>query len=226
MGSSLTTAAVLQAFCEEIHLQGGNVNDVFDDGARCIARSVLPRIEDVTRGDRLRGGVAMKAHDREIWIYPYVFRLVCSNGAIMAQTLASRQITVFACLDDEDILSDLHQGVRACCDSDVFAVPFSQINATRNATADMALNLMPLLSRISGAHAQQAMGEILRRFFEDGDRTQFGLMNAVTSVARDTADPETRWNLEKLGGAIPALAIRPVPARPPVRGNRKAAFVS
>ncbi len=27
-------------------------------------------------------------------------------------------------------------------------------------------------------------------------------MNAVTSVARDTADPEVRWRLEEMGGGI------------------------
>ena len=50
---------------------------------------------------------------------------------------------------------------------------------------------------------------ILGRFTTEGDTSRFGLMNAVTSVARDTRDPELRWSLEKLGGGIPA-AILPV----------------
>jgi len=32
-------------------------------------------------------------------------------------------------------------------------------------------------------------------------------MNAVTSVARDTRDPELRWRLEELGGGIPAMLV-------------------
>jgi hypothetical protein len=28
-------------------------------------------------------------------------------------------------------------------------------------------------------------------------------MNAVTSVARDTQDPDLRWRLEELGGGLP-----------------------
>ena len=45
-----------------------------------------------------------------------------------------------------------------------------------------------------------------------GDLTPYGLMNAVTSVARDEPDPETRWKLESLGGAVPALlTVRPPP---------------
>ena len=41
-------------------------------------------------------------------------------------------------------------------------------------------------------------------------------MNAVTSVARDTRDPETRWRLEELGGGIAILAARG-PGRSPDR---------
>jgi hypothetical protein len=52
--------------------------------------------------------------------------------------------------------------------------------------------------------------DILRRYEQGQDRSRFGLMNAVTSAARDTRDPELRWGLEELGGGIPAL-------RPPVR---------
>jgi hypothetical protein len=38
-------------------------------------------------------------------------------------------------------------------------------------------------------------------------------MNAVTSVARDTRDPELRWRLEELGGGVP-IAVRPRSPRP------------
>ena len=37
-------------------------------------------------------------------------------------------------------------------------------------------------------------------------------MNAVTSLVRDTRDPEVRWRLEELGGGIPALVA---PTRKP-----------
>jgi hypothetical protein len=46
----------------------------------------------------------------------------------------------------------------------------------------------------------------------------FGFMNAVTAVARDTRDPETRWRLEELGGAVPLVRpTRPKPLRGAVR---------
>ena len=41
---------------------------------------------------------------------------------------------------------------------------------------------------------------------------RYGLMNAITSVARDTDDRELRWNLEKLGGDV-IFARVPIPSR-------------
>jgi hypothetical protein len=53
---------------------------------------------------------------------------------------------------------------------------------------------------------------IVRRFEAGRDGSILGLVNAVTSVARDTADPETRWRLEELGGGM--LARLPDRAKP------------
>ena len=46
-------------------------------------------------------------------------------------------------------------------------------------------------------------------------------MNAVTSVARDTRDPELRWRLEEFGGGIPVAMPERDPGGPP-RGGRRA----
>ena len=54
------------------------------------------------------------------------------------------------------------------------------------------------------------IARIYDRFTQSGDLTSFGLMNALTSVARDEPDPEQRWRLEELGGAVPArLSLEP-----------------
>jgi hypothetical protein len=46
------------------------------------------------------------------------------------------------------------------------------------------------------------------------ERTQFGLMQSITAVARDQRDPEVRWRLEELGGGVPVLNL---PAHGPRR---------
>src|SRR5438067_1615114 len=89
---SLTTEEILAAFTDEIASHRGRVTDTFDDGRRLFARSVVPLIEAVRPGDQLQGGVALKATDDEVCVYPYIFRLICRNGAIMAHTIAERPV--------------------------------------------------------------------------------------------------------------------------------------
>src|SRR5262249_37430897 len=55
------------------------------------------------------------------------------------------------------------------------------------------------------------LAQIMDEYFREGDRSQFGLANAVTAVARETRDPELRWNLGGFGGGI---AIASLPPRP------------
>jgi len=85
--------------------------------------------------------------------------------------------------------------------------------------ADLALAMMPMITRMPARLAAEMVQMIMRRHNEGRDRSRFGLMNAVTSVARDTRDPELRWRLEELGGGIPALIRSPRPRPSNVRAD-------
>jgi hypothetical protein len=77
---------------------------------------------------------------------------------------------------------------------------------------DFALTLTPFLSQLrtrTGGAASGIFMAIMDRFFEGRDPSRFGLMNAVTSVARDTSDPEVRWRLEEFGGGVPVAVQEP-----------------
>ncbi len=78
--------------------------------------------------------------------------------------------------------------------------------------ADLALHLMSALSSFPGRPSGDLLAQVMFRFAEGSDRSVFGLMNAATSLARDQADPELRWRLEKFGGDIPAM-VRRLPTR-------------
>ena len=68
------------------------------------------------------------------------------------------------------------------------------------------LTQLPQLLRLSEKLGPDVFPQILDRYFSGTEgRSAFGLMNAVTSLARDTEDPELRWELEELGGGVPAL---------------------
>jgi hypothetical protein len=211
---SLTTAEVLAVFADEIAAHEGSVTDTFDDGTRLFTRSVLPRVEEVRPRDRVQGGVALRASGPEVWLHPYVFRLVCRNGAIMAQATQTRHLTDLHLLDPEEAETAIREAVRACCAVEAFTVAAEQMRSAQEIQADLALSVLPMLARHSSQAGSNLLAEVVARFFGEGDMSRFGLMNAITSVARDTRDPEARWGLEELGGAVPA-GLPPTPSRDP-----------
>jgi hypothetical protein len=197
-----TTADIKALFAEEIATAGGVVSDTFDDGARLFTRSVLPGLREVAKGDKVQGGVALKATEEEVSVHPYVFRLVCKNGAIAAHAIQSRQIGGEDFVILEEFAGAVRAAVRACCSPEAFTANAEQMRSAREMQADLALNLLPYLSRMSRPVMPQVFRSIMERFFGEPDRSAFALMNAVTSVARDSEDAELRWRLEELGGGI------------------------
>ena len=209
----ITTRDISELLGNEVEAMGGRVTDAFDDGERLFARSVLPDEREVRRGDRLQGGVALLAAEREIRVHPYVFRQVCSNGAIMAQAVQTRRIELPEWSGDVDqVLSDVRRTVRACAAAEVFAGGVSEIRSSLDREADFALTVLPMLDQLPAGVRATTMGMIAGRFFAQPERSRFALMNAVTSVARDTADHDVRWRLEEIGGRVPTM--KPVPRRP------------
>ena len=206
-------------FTDEIAAHDGHVTDTVDDGRRLFSRSVVPRIEAVKPGDQLQGGVALKATDEEVCVYPYVFRLVCRNGASMAHAIDVRPVDLHL-LEPEEARQAIREAVGACCDEGVFAETVGRMRNGCASGVDLALNILPIIARLSGQAGAEVASKILEQFFRDGDRSRFGLANAITAVARDTRDPALRWDLEEFGGAV---AVGHVPTRPLPGSGRVAA---
>jgi hypothetical protein len=206
-----TPADIRQAFAEEIEWLGGKVTHAYEDHERFFARAVLSADAEIRPGDRVRGGVAVRAGGVSLEVFPYTFRQICSNGAIAAQALEGRRLervegleVVAPSYDVAVVCTDLRLAVRACAAPDAFETTTREMRAATEREADITLNLLPFLAHLPGGMAQHWLPRILHRFTRDGDRSAFGLMNAVTSIARDVRDEETRWRLEELGGSIPA----------------------
>jgi hypothetical protein len=208
----LTTEEIQSVFQKEIAAAGGTVTDTYNDGTRLFTRSVLPRVREVRQKDQVQGGVALRATEREIYIHPYVFRLVCKNGAILARATQTQQIADLDRLTREESIPMLQAAIRACCVEEAFTVATEQMRTAATVAADRLIMMARFLSRVAPADPQVAT-MIIKRFLDGGDRSRFGLMNAVTSVARDTRDPELRWRLEEAGGGIP-VGWHPAPFLP------------
>ena len=204
--NELTTSEIGAIFTEEVAGAGGSVVNAIDDGNRLFMRAILRAEIEVKSNDRLQGGVAIRATEGEIWVHPYVFRQVCQNGAIIAHAAESRHLESadYSFDPDEAMVAALREAVQASCAQEAFSTAANEMRSAVHSEVDFALTLMPMLSRLPAEFAPKMLNTILDRFVKGRDNSRFGLLNAVTSVARDTSDPEMRWQLEAIGGDLPS----------------------
>jgi hypothetical protein len=203
--SSIPDVAALKDVVEdEIHCMGGTVLNSFVHGRKLFMRSIQPDVLEVQPGDKLQRGVAVRASEDEIWVHPYVFRQVCTNGSISAQTIQSRHIESAEFGSGADTAEAVRAAIRECCAPEVFAAGIAEMRTARDVRADNDITLMSsVLTHVAALGDTRIVELVLSRFLNGADKSRFGLMNAVTSVARDAAKPEQRWRLEELGGGIP-----------------------
>jgi hypothetical protein len=76
--------------------------------------------------------------------------------------------------------------------------------------ADAALSFLPAILTMFPDEAARWYDAIQVRFARSADRTMYGVMNAITALARDIADPQARWRLEEAGGGMLAV-LSPAP---------------
>jgi hypothetical protein len=211
---------ILETFEHEVRELGGTVRDVYAEGDLLFARAILPDEMDVRPGDRVHGGVAVRTHDTEILVHPYTYRVVCTNGAISASSSGSRVVqrvelaAPTAVIDG--VLCDLREAIHTSGNPPALQQTVSAMRSAADREADMLFQLMTLLPHMPPGVRASVVRTIVRRFEAEGDRSTLGLVNAVTSVARDTTDPELRWRLEEVGGGM--LAWLPEPRRSSVPG--------
>jgi hypothetical protein len=197
---------ILDAFEHEVRELGGTVRDVYAEGDLLFARAILPDEMDVRPGDRVHGGVAVRTHDTEILVHPYTYRVICTNGAISASSSGSRVVQrvelAAPTVVINGVLDDLREAVRASGDPPALRQTVAAMRSASDHDADLLFQVMTALPHMPPGVRASVLRTIVRRFEAEGDRSTFGLVNAVTSVARDTADPELRWRLEEVGGGM------------------------
>jgi len=210
----LTTDRIRAIFAEEIDSRGGTVQKVDADGGNLYCRATLPVAEEVAIGDRVRAGAALRATPARACICPWLLRILCINGIIVRQAMPEREVEMPLALPADVAEFTLREAIAAACSEEAFADAVKMVRTARRRPAQ--LDMTPFRRRIPGDAnmRRQLLMEVMRRFRAEGDRSAFGLTNAVTSLARDTADPETRWRLEELGGSIAAGLIGPGPSLP------------
>ena len=99
-------------------------------------------------------------------------------------------------------LDDVRAAIQECGDPAVFADAVGTMR--RAARQPVGMSIAMLTRRWDAA----LVAEMFERFEREQDRSAFGLVNALTSIARDAPDAEHRWRLEDLGGTLLALISR------------------
>ncbi len=198
MPASLSTASILEVFSKEIIAQGGSVASTFDDGTRLFTRALLPHMEEVLPRDRVKGGVALKSSEYGVSLHPYTFRLVCRNGAIVAEALETQHLENLEIHTPDIALEMIQETVQTCCNREVFANLVKRMRAA----AKVPSSASTLMSMVLSHPVVHLIPQIMAEFFRERDQTMYGLAQAITAVARETPDPELRWELEELGGAV------------------------
>jgi hypothetical protein len=197
------TKAVHDLFRDEVSQLGGTVRDSFDDGQRLFARAVLKNFRPVADKDDVQAGVAIRAEEEQICVHPYVFRLVCKNGAIWAHALETVRIEQPGDVPEPVLAAELGAAIRACASPSAFDKAVHEMELAQSMRVDLALQLSAIFSGMGSRHADEVLEAILGAYDREGDATRFGLMNAITAAARDSDDPDTRWRLEELGAGVP-----------------------
>ena len=195
-------------FVDEIDFLGGHVVDTFAEGDALFQRAVLPVSRDVRSDDKLHGGVALRTRQNDVIVHPYLYREVCRNGMIMADTLASKRFRRAEFCDDpcfaEDVMLGIRSAIHDYVDPQIHEVTIARLRTSTSleAEANLLMQLLSMRQTIGHQLASELVRAILAQFHQQADPTVYGAINAVTAVARTVADEESRWDLEELGGAI------------------------
>ena len=204
-----TLAQIGVLFEEECSALGATSIDSCTDDHRLFQRAVLGPAEVVRPGDAIRGGVALRAEGQWVLLHPYSWREVCTNGAISARVTSTVRVervlveaTTIAAAFVGGFESELRRAIQASSDPSHLTQAAEQMRGAAELDAEMMIMLLPHLLRSTGVARHGLLSSIVDRFEESEDRSAFGLVNAVTSVARDARDPDVKWALETAGGEL------------------------
>jgi hypothetical protein len=165
--------------------------------------SVADRVRDAD--PVVAGFVALRDGDQPVRVIPRVFRVVSSAGALVWVR------------DDEREFSGLlvEEQVLQCFDHDRF---HGIVEHLREAAEQELPEASFLPDEVEAGPLRE---QVEARWWDHGDRTAYGLLNAVSEVARDLANVRERLALEGLAGVLARLTLgprshRPDPVPPPV----------
>ena len=173
---------------------------------------------EIRRGDRVIQGLILSNSEvgaSAFTVEPFLYRLVCSNGLIAPHSLS--RIHLGSRNEEGELLSDttidlekellkskVTDIVNSVFDEEVFLKWVDQLKETTEVhipspttTLDKAFDSFNLFDDLKP--------KVLDEMIREGDNSQYGLVNALTAVARDVPNFEDMITIERVAGEISTM---------------------
>ena len=194
--------------------------------SRLYIRAILPSLEEeVKLGDIVQAGVQVRNSEvgaGKLAVEPFIWRLACLNGMVSAEHSLTKmhvgrkaeesEEAIYAFYSDETLEADdkaFFLKVGDLVRGALSEVQFKGIvDSMREASeSDEIANPVAATERLAAKFdlTEAEQSSVLMNLAQGGDLTKWGLANAVTSAAKDSAGFDRQNELEALGSTVVAL---------------------
>jgi hypothetical protein len=184
---------------------------------KAIDRTLTASIKEE---DIVYGGLILRNSEvgaSALKVEPFILRKVCSNGLILQHSLKKihlgRQILEIGCiewsdetreLEDKALWSKVRDIIRATFDREVFESWVTKLKESTEIKIEKPIEAVNNIVKLAGLTEEQKQ-KLLMHFSE---HTKYGLLNAITNVARDVKNPDEQVRLEEFGGKILETSLK------------------
>ena len=213
---------VLPIIDKVVHLNGDNVSCEITERSMYL-KVIKHKMEgEVSVGDVVQSGIIVRNSEvgqGMVEIKPFVYRLVCKNGAVIDAVAKTRRHigrTIDLTSDDYEIYRT--ETLNAANQAFLMQIEDTVSSVVNPATFDKILDSMreakdrkftnkniPAVVELATKKygiAESAKDNILTHLIREGDTSLYGLANAVTRYSQDVADYDTATDLEAIGGKM------------------------
>lgn len=187
--------------------------------SKLYIKAVNPRVEaEVKPGDIVQSGIVVTNSETgqgTVSVYPLIYRLVCTNGMVVADSGVKRRHVGRLITDDEDLslfrdetlkadltafLMKLEDIVRATTNEARFNLIVDKMREATGAkiTSTDIPGVVELTSKAFNLTTDENNG-VLKYLIEGGDLSLYGMANAVTRESQDIEDYDRASELEVIG---------------------------
>ena len=192
---------------------------------RLYFKIVNRRLEaDVSPGDTVQAGVVVSNSEvgmGAVSVQPFVYRLVCSNGMIVAemgnrrthvgrvQEAIDNSFEIYTSeaqeAEDKALALRIRDQAKVAIDEAMFSKVVKCLKTARGSFIDGDPGeVIKLAGKVYDFTGKEQTG-ILRHLVEGGDLSKYGLSNAVTRTSQDIKDYDRATELEGLGWKVATM---------------------